>query len=272
MKRTLVLVLQAALLGSCGSVSESAKKSEYAAPNPLLRGEIQRRIDSIPYQHKEELLDNMLWLAAQGEVAMEQLIDALSAQDPKTRSSSTWCLGRIGDKRSIAAVRQRADTEEDEIVRLELARTLLLLGDFSKTPTLIAGLESDRRHVRYLCYEALRQQTGNDFGYDHRVEDPTERAKAVRRWREWWSTQSSDRMLQTGANTQGVQRSYDGAGQRDQRPTGNVGTGAQPQAQASPAPGEAQPQSQTQPQTQPDTRPDTQPSSRPGESTVIEFK
>jgi hypothetical protein len=72
-----------------------------------------------------------------------------------------------------------------------------LLGDFSQTSTLINGLESDRRHVRYLCHEALRSQTGHDFGYDHRIENPVERSKAIEQWRDWWAEQSGDRMLRT---------------------------------------------------------------------------
>ena len=145
MKRTLVLLLPMALVAGCGTTSEPTRGSEFAAPNPLLRGEIQKRIDNVPYLHREELLDSLLWLTVQGEVAMDQLLEALGAQDPKIRSSSSWCLGRIGDRRAIPALRQRAEVEEDEVARLELARTLLVLGDFARVPVLIAGLESEDR-------------------------------------------------------------------------------------------------------------------------------
>ena len=185
----------------CGT-SESDRRSEFAAPNSLMHDEIQRRIEQIPYMHKEQLLDNLLWLAGQGEQVMPQLFVALGHQEPKVRSSAAWCLGWIGDKRSIQPLQDLAEREGDEVVRLEVARQLLVLGDLGRVSQLIAGLESDRRHVRYLCYEALKSQTGQDFGYDHRVEDANERAPAVARWRTWWSEMQNDRMLRTARPTQ----------------------------------------------------------------------
>jgi hypothetical protein len=196
MKRTLILLSCAAFLAGCGSVQSSSR--EFTEPNTLIKGEIQQRIDQIQYQHREELMNNLLWLANQGEHAMGQLNEALRHEEPKVRSSVVWCLGRMGDRRAVPHLQALVSRETDETVRLEASRTLLLLGDFAQTATLINGLESERRHVRYLCHEALRSQTGHDFGYDHRSENAVERAGAVAQWRNWWAEQSGDRMLRTG--------------------------------------------------------------------------
>lgn len=57
--------------------------------------------------------------------------------------------------------------DSEATVRMECARTLVLMGDLAWSPTLIEGLDSDRKEVRYLCHEALKTSSGHDFGYDH---------------------------------------------------------------------------------------------------------
>ena len=46
------------------------------------------------------------------------------------------------------------------------------MGDLSMAPTLIEGLDSEKKEVRFLAHESLKTQTGRDFGYDHRTTDP----------------------------------------------------------------------------------------------------
>lgn len=52
-------------------------------------------------------------------------------------------------------------------------------------PALIDRLEDPDGVVRMSACEALRQRTGQDFGYVPWA-DPSERASAVARWRAWW--------------------------------------------------------------------------------------
>jgi hypothetical protein len=184
------LVLSSLVLGLCGC-GTTRPTSEFSEPNTILKDEVDRRINQIPFQHRDELLNSMVWLVGVGESAVPQLIVALDHTDPKVRSSAVWCVGRIGDRRVIPYLKQHNQREHDPIVRLESSRTLLWLGDYTQVPVLIEGLESDRTHVRYLCHEALRADTGRDFGYDHRVENTSERQAAVSRWREWWHQQQT---------------------------------------------------------------------------------
>ena len=117
--------------------------------------------------------------------------EAFSGSAVKLRSNCAWVLGQIRDRRVIPDL-QRLSRDPNETVRLEVARTLVSLGDLSQSPTLIEGLDSDKVQVRYLCHEALKDATRRDFDYDHLADDELSRAQAVYRWRQWWSKQSGD--------------------------------------------------------------------------------
>src|SRR5262249_36736570 len=124
-----------------------------------------------------------------------------------------------------------------ETVRLEVARTLVGMGDLQPASTLIEGLDSDRKEVRYLCHEALKSATGRDFGYDHLSENETQRRTPVLGWREWRSGFSGDKFFaatyqdkyhlgQTPASPMGESQDQQNQSQSQQNPTqqpnGNV--------------------------------------------------
>lgn len=176
---------------ACSTTPAPAPESVYQQPNSLMADEISRRVEQIPYQHREELLQNLLWLAQTGEQTIPALLDGLRHENPKVRSSCAWVLGRVADRRTIPDL-QQAMQDADPTVKMECARTLVLLGDLVWSPTLIEGLDSDRREVRYLCHEALKTATGHDFGYDHLNENKDQMLVSVLRWRQWWSEYSGD--------------------------------------------------------------------------------
>lgn len=169
----------------------SAPESPYLKANPLMSGEISRRVAEIEFQHRGELLDNLLWLSQSGEQAIPFLLKGLEHSESKVRANCAWVLGRIGDRRTIPAL-QTASRDSVPSVKLEVARSLVLMGDIQQAPALIEGLDSERATVRYSCHEALKTATGRDFGYDHLSDDVDHRHRSVLRWREWWSTQASD--------------------------------------------------------------------------------
>jgi hypothetical protein len=176
---------------ACSTTPAPAPVSLYQQPNSLMADEISRRVEQIPYQHREELLQNLLWLAQTGEQTIPSLLVGLQHESPKVRSSCAWVLGRIADRRTIPDL-QQAMQDSDPTVKMECARTLVLLGDLAWSPALIEGLDSDRREVRYLCHEALKTATGHDFGYDHLNENKDQMMVSVLRWRQWWSDYSGD--------------------------------------------------------------------------------
>lgn len=183
----------ATLLFAFAACSSSAPQTndDYQHPNSLMAGEIDRRIEQIPFQHRDELVQNLTWLAQTGEQTIPALLQGLRHDSPKVRSSCAYVLGRIGDRRTIPSLQTTA-RDQDQIVRMEAARTLVLLGDLQWAPQLIEGLDSERKEVRYLCHEALKTSTGHDFGYDHLNQNQTEMKVAVLRWRQWWSDYSGD--------------------------------------------------------------------------------
>ena len=180
-------------LASCSSTPTSTE-SPFQQPNSLMAGEIDRRVEQIPYQHRDELLQNLLWLAQTGEQTIPALLKGLQHESPKVRSSCAWVLGRLHDRRTIPNL-QEAVKDDEPTVRMECARTLVLMGDLAWSPTLIEGLDSDRKEVRYLCHEALKTSTGHDFGYDHLNENKDQMVLSVLRWRQWWSEYSGDQLF-----------------------------------------------------------------------------
>lgn len=177
-------------LYGCGTTSH-ATNNEFAQPNSLMAKEIDSRVEQIPYQHREELYNNLLWLAQRGEQAIPSLLKGLASNEPKVRSSTAWVLGRIGDRRTIGNLQQLVN-DQHETVRLEVARSLVEMGDVKQAPTLIAALDSEKVQVRAMCHDALKRATGKDFGYDHLTDNMEQRKVAVLRWRQWWSVQSND--------------------------------------------------------------------------------
>ncbi len=186
---SLLLLVPWMPLAGCGTVTSG---SGFVEPNALMAKEINNRVDQISYQHRQELLDNLLWLSSKaGDQAIPALLRGLHNSEPKVRSSCAWVLSRIRDRRVIPYLRELVH-DPHESVRLEVARALVTLGDLKEVPTLISGLDSPLLPVRYNCHMALKDATQRDFGYDHLSESETQRKKAVLAWWQWWGEQSGD--------------------------------------------------------------------------------
>jgi hypothetical protein len=177
-------------LVACATTS-TGEDSTFMKPNDLMGREIEDRITQIPFQHREELFNNLLWLAQTGEQAIPGLLEGLRHENPKVRSNCIWVLGRMRDRRTMGAM-QPLTKDPVETVRLEAARTLVLMGDVQHVPELLRGLESNQIQVRYLCHEALKSSTGRDFAYDHLTDNQKARREAIYRWRQWWGQQTGD--------------------------------------------------------------------------------
>src|SRR5690606_17385768 len=91
---TLASVLFAFAACSSTSSSTSATKEEpYIQPNSLMAGEIHKRIEQIPFQHREELVHNLVWLTDTGEQVIPEVLQGLKHENAKVRSSCAWVLG-----------------------------------------------------------------------------------------------------------------------------------------------------------------------------------
>ncbi|MBM3973135.1 MAG: HEAT repeat domain-containing protein [Planctomycetes bacterium] len=182
------------LLQACSTTN--ATNETFEQPNSIMAVEIDRRVAQLPYQHRGELYNNLVWLVQAGEQSIPAMLTGLTNNDPKVRSSCAWVLGRLRDRRTIPAL-QTAINDSEQVVRLEVARTLVAMGDLQWSQTLIEGLDSDEKQVRCMCHETLKTATGHDFGYDHLNANETERRVAVLRWRQWWGEYSGDTFFAT---------------------------------------------------------------------------
>jgi hypothetical protein len=224
--------------------------------------EIQSRVEQIPFQHREELLQNLLWLSQTGEPAIPAVLQGLEHKEAKVRSSCAWVLGRMRDRRVIPQLKAVA-VDPDETVRLEVARSLVMMGDLSQAPRLIEGLDSDRKEVRFLCHEALKAATGRDFGFDHLSPDPAQRQLAAYGWRHWWSEYSGDTWFATNYAQQHGIDPTNSQGVRPGLPAAPMGETMQ---MVPDTPDGEQPTTEppaTEPPTQPATQPPTQPATQP---------
>lgn len=194
MRRSVPLTFALLSLAACGTTRGTGEYSDFAQPNQLMAEEIQNRIGQIPFQHRGELYDNLIWLSQRGEQAIPALTQGLRHAEPKVRSNCAFVLATIGDRRALPYL-QAASNDSNEVVRLEVSRSLVQMGDLKYAPALIEGLDSERAQVRYYCHETLRAATGRDFGYDHLTEDVTTRRQAILGWRKWWSEQTGDRFF-----------------------------------------------------------------------------
>lgn len=247
-------------LASC-STTEQVTVSPYQQPNSLMTAEINQRIQQIPYQHREELVQNLLWLEQTGEQTILALISGLKHEHPKVRSSCCWVLGRLRDRRTVVDL-QKVISDKEVSVRMEAARSLVLMGDLEQSPKLIEGLDSDRTEVRYMCHEALKSATGHDFGYDHLNQSQQDLQLAVLRWRNWWGEYSGDQFFAANyEKAHGLNNFAVPGGETQKQPSPPQPNPQQPNATPEPTPqsSDAANAIPSKPVTETTSKPDAQP-------------
>ncbi|WP_169972947.1 hypothetical protein [Tautonia rosea] len=100
-----------------------------------------------------------------------------------TMTSLTLCSGCRTGVRHFAELNDPAP-----FVRARAAGLDDSVSDAQAIPALIEHLEDVDPVVRLSSHEALRQRTGQDFGFVP-YGTPEERSAAVARWRAWWASQ-----------------------------------------------------------------------------------
>lgn len=187
----------ALLTAGCQSTKE-AKVSEvdegrWLMPSMLLEQQLDDEASRLPYTRGIERIEQIRWFASIGEPAYDTLFDLLSNESEEVASAAFAAFGASGDRRLVDPLREADWSEETrgQDLKLERARTMVRLGDWTEIPTLILGLEDDRVYVRGLAIEALREATGEMLGFDARGGE-TERELGVAAWERWWLKYSGD--------------------------------------------------------------------------------
>lgn len=86
-------------------------------------------------------------LAAQGKIAVDPLIDALSSPSPHVRQGAAAALGRIGDKRAVPALSTALRHDKNWLVRSIAADALQQIGDRAAIPALSEALLRDQDDI-----------------------------------------------------------------------------------------------------------------------------
>lgn len=191
LKLSLGALLLAPLGASCSSPATVQDVSPWVRPSPGLQQQIDRRARRLPWTHGVERMELVRWFAETGEPAYPALLELCLDPRPDVVGSALGALGATGDTALIPVLHELPwpDAEDVEL-RLERARALLRLGDYSMVPHLIDGLQHERLMVRALCAQSLYEESRDRFGFVPGGSQE-ERALAVERWREWWIAQTT---------------------------------------------------------------------------------
>ncbi len=183
------LVILAVVATACSSSGEKKQDlteaaNAFAEPsNPIVKTRLQARVDNIKYQRGVTLVTNLERIASYGEIAVPVCLSGLKSDNAMTRMGCAWVLGRIGDTRTIPNVEGLLEDKVD-FVRYEAASQLGTLGSRAGYRVLVEGLAHARLEYRFKCFEALRELSGQTFGYSHNGA-PEVRAQAVVQWQAW---------------------------------------------------------------------------------------
>ncbi|MGH7162502.1 MAG: HEAT repeat domain-containing protein [Planctomycetota bacterium] len=184
--RSTALCVAVLLAAACSSTSKRADKKggEFAElPSPVSRARLEARVENIKYQKGVTLVTNLERIAANGEAAIPVCLKGIQSEDAMTRMGCAYVLGRVGDPRTIAEMTKLLEDPVD-YVRYEAAAALGAMGSRDGYGILVRGLEDERIEYRYKCFEALKDFTGQTFGYSHNAA-PEARQVAVEQWNAW---------------------------------------------------------------------------------------
>jgi hypothetical protein len=198
MQRTLLsLSLLCSLLGACassGSKSSSGQR-EWLEPSPRLRQQIDDQVARLPWTHGVERVEQINWFAQVGEPAYPTLLQLCVDPRSDVAASAVAALGATRDSRLVEPLHQLAwPATTDRALQFEKVRTFVRLGDWRDIGELIAGLEDESVWARSWCLQALREATGDDFGFDPKAE-PEARAASVAQWKAWLAAREGEGIL-----------------------------------------------------------------------------
>lgn len=112
-------------------------------------------------------------------------LEMLSSDDPEKRESAVDLLEQVDDRRSLDLLAEAAADENDDLLRVKVARLLATRGDDRGLSIAVDMLgESVPPLIRDEAHQLLVERSGEDFGYDPfaPVED---NAEAIANYRTW---------------------------------------------------------------------------------------
>ena len=194
------LAIAAAFLASACISNQPESRTQHSTspwvqPSPMLTEQLNDNAERLPWTHGTERVEILRWFTGVGEPAYDTLLELAADERIDVAGSALTALGSTRDQRLVKPIRALdIPVEASLLLRLERARALLYLGDWSEIPVLIDALESEERAVSALAGYALYRATGEAHGFDPKA-DLAERAAAAERWRSWWQERQSEGIL-----------------------------------------------------------------------------
>jgi len=200
--RPLASLTLAFSLVACGSpatksdMPTGSTDGAWVKASPVLQQQIDDEAKRLPWTHGFERLEQIRWFASIGEPGYDTLLELAADPRDDVAAAALAAIGATLDRRLVTYVREVAWTSQrmQGDLRLERARTLVRLGDWSEIPVLIDGLDDERIYTRTLCFEALQEATHETQGFDPRSSEEA-RKSAIARWEQWWFARSGDGLL-----------------------------------------------------------------------------
>jgi outer membrane protein assembly factor BamB len=127
-----------------------------------------------------------------GDDDLTALTAAMTGPTPGRRLA-VMGLSRLKQK-SVNGVLKKGLADADETLRLEAALVLCNRGERDGLPVMADLLNSETPTTRTRTVSYLRRMTGKTFGY-LAYETPAKRAEAVRKWREWVTSEGKSASL-----------------------------------------------------------------------------
>jgi HEAT repeat protein len=192
-----LLLVPAALLG-LGCVTDGSKdKDRHAFTESSVQ--LQREIESHALavragRNLEAFAREAEWFRTVGEPAYPTLLELAGDADVRVASFGLATISAQRDPRLLEPLKEAVPPPTAGPLRLEYARALALLGDWSQVDVLIDALTSEDVQVRGSALKVLRDTTGESFGF-HPQGAPADRAAAVGRWRAWSLERAADPAL-----------------------------------------------------------------------------
>ena len=200
--RLLGAVVVALLVTACSSTAPKQEEEasvnidltkDFPEPNsPLTKARIEKRLADIRYQRGVTLISNLERIANYGDMVIPFCIDGLESDDAMTRMGCSWVLGRLANSAAVPALEGALD-DPVPFVRYEVASQLGNLGSRKGYSVLVEGLSDERVEMRFKCFEALHELTGNTFGYSH-TSAPEARKVSVEEWHSWLDRVQSEEL------------------------------------------------------------------------------
>jgi hypothetical protein len=147
--------------------------------------ELAKQLIRAPYDKQEAIIETLK--ERKGVAYSEALAQAITQLKGPNAVKARDALAERLARMTPSTLRDKLHEDNVEI-RRAAALACAMKEDKSFIPDLINLLEDPQRLVSYAAHAALRDLSGKDFG-PAPTANPTDRAGAVAKWKEWWKNQ-----------------------------------------------------------------------------------